>query len=126
MGKLTFYMEACESGSMFQGMIIPGVYAVSTSNPTEFSWGTYCGSDAVVNGKNLNTCLGDLFSVNWMEDSDAQDVTKESLSTQYNTVREKTTKSAVMQWSDTSFTSERQTETDRDRQRQTETDRQRQ
>merc|ERR1711894_472587 len=106
MGKLTFYMEACESGSMFQGMNIPGVYAVSASNPTESSWGTYCGSDAVVNGKNLNTCLGDLFSVNWMEDSDAQDVTKESLSTQYNTVREKTTKSAVMQWSDTSFTSD--------------------
>jgi len=104
--KLTFYMEACESGSMFQGMNIPGVYAVSASNPTESSWGTYCGSDAVVNGKNLNTCLGDLFSVNWMEDSDAQDVSKESLSTQYNTVREKTTKSAVMQWSDTSFTSD--------------------
>ena len=99
-------MEACESGSMFQGMNIPGVYAVSTSNPTESSWGTYCGSDAVVNGKNLNTCLGDLFSVNWMEDSVAEDVTKESPSTQYNTVREKTTKSAVMQWSDTSFTSD--------------------
>jgi len=104
--KLTFYLEACESGSMLQGMNIPGVYAVSASNPTQSSYGTYCGSQAVVNGRSLNTCLGDLFSVNWMEDSDAEDVTKESLQKQYTTVREKTSISQVMQWSDTSFTSD--------------------
>merc|ERR1739845_217315 len=85
--KLTFYLETCESGSMFQNMNIPGVYALSASNPTEFSWGTYCGSDAKVNGKSINSCLGDLFSVSWMEDADAQDVTQETLTEQFQTVK---------------------------------------
>lgn len=34
--------------------------------------GTYCPPDDKVNGKELNSCLGDLYSVNWMEDADAQ------------------------------------------------------
>merc|ERR1712100_768555 len=101
--KLVFYLETCESGSMFQGMTTPGVYALSASNPTESSWGTYCGSDAKVNGKSIGSCLGDLFSVNWMEDSDAVDITQEKLSDQFSTVKTKTDKSAVMQWGDLSF-----------------------
>merc|ERR1712166_637654 len=104
--KLTFYLETCESGSMFQGMTTPGVYALSASNPTESSWGTYCGSDAMGNGKSINSCLGDLLSVNWMEDSDAVDITSESLSDQFATVFKTTTKSAVMQWGDLSFQSD--------------------
>lgn len=105
--KLVFYLEACESGSMFQGMDIPGVYALSASNPTESSWGTYCGSDAKVNGKNIGSCLGDLFSVNWMEDSDSMDTTQESLDTQFATVKKLTTKSAVMQWGDVTYTDDK-------------------
>merc|ERR1712019_265425 len=104
--KLTFYLEACESGSMFQGMNVPGVYAVSAASPSESSYGCYCGSQAKVNGRSIGSCLGDLFSVNWMEDSDAKDLTKESLSTQFSIVKEKTAQSHVMQWSDTSFTSD--------------------
>jgi legumain len=102
--KLTFYLETCESGSMFEDMSIPGVYALSASNPTESSWGSYCGSEAKVNGVSINSCLGDLFSVNWMEDSDAMDTTQESLDAQFQTVKTKTTRSAVMQWGDTTFT----------------------
>merc|ERR1712019_32622 len=102
--KLVFYLETCESGSMFVDMNIPGVYALSAANPTESSWGTYCGSDAKVNGKSIGSCLGDLFSVNWMEDTDAQDTTKEDLETQFETVHKLTSKSDVMQWGDLSFT----------------------
>lgn len=103
--KLVFYMEACESGSMWQGFDVPNVYALSASNPTESSWGTYCGSDAKVNGKSIGSCLGDLFSVNWMEDTDSQDTTKEALQAQWQTVHDLTsTKSDVMQWGDLSFT----------------------
>jgi len=102
--KLVFYLETCESGSMFVDMDIPGVYALSAANPTESSWGTYCGSDAKVNGKSIGSCLGDLFSVNWMEDTDAQDTTKEDLETQFESVKKLTTKSEVMQWGDLSFT----------------------
>jgi len=104
--KLTFYMEACESGSMFQGMNIPGIYAVSAANAEESSWGCYCGSQAIVDGKPINSCLGDLFSVNWMENSDATDITQETLSAQFDIVKSKTNLSHVMQWSDTSFTSD--------------------
>jgi legumain len=102
--KLVFYLETCESGSMFVGMDIPNVYALSAANPSESSWGTYCGSDAKVNGKSIGSCLGDLFSVSWMEDTDAQDTTKEDLETQFTTVKQLTTKSEVMQWGDLSFT----------------------
>jgi hypothetical protein len=101
--KLTFYLETCESGSMFEGMSTPGVYALSASSPSESSWGTYCGADAMVNGKSINSCLGDLFSVNWMEDSDAEDITSESLADQFGVIKKTTDKSAVMQWGDVSF-----------------------
>merc|ERR1719230_691454 len=104
--KLTFYLEACESGSMFQNMNIPGVYGLSASNPTESSWGSYCGSEARVNGKSINSCLGDLFSVSWMEDSDAVDTTKESLTEQFTAVKQLTDRSEVMQWGDLSFGSD--------------------
>jgi len=104
--KLVFYLETCESGSMFVGMNISNLYALSAANPTESSWGTYCGSDANVNGKSIGSCLGDLFSVNWMEDTDAQDTTQEDLQAQFSTVKTLTTKSAVMQWGDLSFTSD--------------------
>lgn len=104
--KLTFYLEACESGSMLQGMNIPGLYAVSAANAHESSYGTYCGAAAMVNGKNIGSCLGDLFSVNWMEDSDAKDITKESLQTQFDIVQKKTAQSHVLAWSDTTFTSD--------------------
>jgi legumain len=79
--ELVFYLEACESGSMFDG-ILPSninIYAVTAANPFESSWGTYCPPDDMVNGVEINSCLGDLFSVNWMEDSDKANIQKETL-----------------------------------------------
>ena len=40
-----------------------------------------------VHGKSLGVCLGDLFSIKWMEDTDAADETKETLSEQFVAVR---------------------------------------
>merc|ERR1711972_403751 len=94
--KLVFYLETCESGSMFQGLSTPGVYAVSAAGPSESSW-----------GKDIGSCLGDLFSVSWMEDSDAKDITTESLEDQFETVKTATSKSKVMQWGDLSFQSDK-------------------
>lgn len=102
--KLTMYLETCESGSMFEDMNIPNLYAVSAANPTESSWGSYCGSEAMVNGKSIGSCLGDLFSVNWMEDAEAADTTVETLDSEYQLLKTKTTRSAVMQWGDVTFT----------------------
>jgi len=108
--KLTFYLETCESGSMFEGLSTPGVYALSAASPSESSWGTYCGSDAMVDGMSIGSCLGDLFSVNWMEDSDVKDLTSETLQDQADIVTTKTDKSAVMQWGDLSFQTDKVSE----------------
>ncbi len=103
--KLLFYLEACESGSMFEN-ILPediNVYAVTAANPSESSWGTFCPPDDVVNGKTLGTCLGDLFSVNWMEDTESTG-TGQTLETQFETIVTLTNKSHPMQYGDVSWT----------------------
>lgn len=81
--ELVFYLEACESGSMFQNILKDdiNVYAITAANAEESSWGTYCYPDDEVDGVHMNTCLGDLFSVVWMEDSDSHDISKETLET---------------------------------------------
>merc|ERR1712066_911879 len=104
--KLVFYLESCESGSMFEGMNIPNVYALSAANPKESSWGAYCGSAAKVNGKNVGSCLGDLFSVSWMEDSDKGALATETLKEQIARVTQLTNKSHVEAFGDKSFESE--------------------
>jgi len=104
---LVFYMEACESGSMFEGLISSniGVYVTTASNAVESSWGTYCPPDDMVNGKNINSCLGDLYSINWMENADEAGP-KETLQQQFDIVKQKTTMSHVMQYGDLTWTSE--------------------
>ena len=88
--ELTFYLEACESGSMFPNLNADvNIYAMTASNGSLSSWGAYCGSEAYVDGKNINSCLGDLFSINWMEDTEANDVSIETLEQQYETVKTK-------------------------------------
>ena len=109
--QLTFYMEACESGSMFPNLTSDGgIYAITASNATESSWASYCNSEAKVNGKKIHSCLGDLFSTNWMEDTDkaiaAGNMDSETLEDQFNTVRTETTRSPVQKFGDFTFMSE--------------------
>ena len=109
--QLTFYMEACESGSMFPSLTSDGgIYGVTASNATQSSWASYCGSEATVNGTAIGSCLGDLFSTNWMEDTDAaiqsKSMDSETLSTQYDTVKTETTRSPVLKFGDFSFNNE--------------------
>ena len=61
--ELVFYLEACESGSMFKNLPADmGIFATTAANATQSSWGTYCpgyGSAAtadVVDGVELHTC----------------------------------------------------------------------
>uniref|UniRef100_A0A915EV22 legumain n=1 Tax=Ditylenchus dipsaci TaxID=166011 RepID=A0A915EV22_9BILA len=82
--KLTFYLEACEAGSMFQGKILPAdfeVFAMTASNPEEPSYGCYC------EDHKIGTCVGDLFSVNWMADSEKHNTNSETIKDQYETVK---------------------------------------
>jgi hypothetical protein len=41
--ELVFYLEACESGSMFKGLLEEdlGVYAITAANENESSWGEF-------------------------------------------------------------------------------------
>jgi len=97
--QLVFYLETCESGSMFEGLLpreLP-VYAVTAANAEESSWGTYCGEDAKVGDKTLETCLGDLFEVNWMADTEGHKG-KETLGQQFAAVKKATNKSHVMHY----------------------------
>jgi len=70
-GKLVFYLEACESGSMFTSLPANiSIYALSAAGTDESSWANYCSPDDVVANKSIGSCLGDTFSINWMENTD--------------------------------------------------------
>ena len=105
--ELVFYMEACESGSMFRNFPTDlNMYITTAANAHESSWGTYCPPQDVVDGKSLNTCVGDLYSVNWMQNADHTDLTKESLWAQFEKVKYLTKKSHVEQFGTLSMTSQ--------------------
>ncbi|CAN8320111.1 unnamed protein product [Cochlearia groenlandica] len=90
--SLVFYLEACESGSIFEGILPEGlnIYVTTASNAKESSWGTYCPGDDPSPPSEYETCLGDLYSVAWMEDSDKHNLQTESLHQQYELVKKRT------------------------------------
>ncbi|VDM09454.1 unnamed protein product [Wuchereria bancrofti] len=95
-GRLVFYMEACESGSMF-AKVLPkniDVYAVTAANSHESSWGCYC------DNKMKLPCLGDCFSINWIVNSEKEDLSRETLASQFEIVKQKTNTSHVMHYGD--------------------------
>jgi len=80
---------------MFSGSLPKdiSIYATTASNPKESSWGTYCsvlGHESYVDGKDLQTCLGDLYSVNWMENVEQNPSMVETLLAQYMIVKNET------------------------------------
>lgn len=80
------------------------IYALSAANPKEPSFGTYCSPDDVIMGKHIGSCLGDLFSVKFIEDTEAMDIQTETLQSQFELIRLGTNLSHVMQWGDLSYT----------------------
>ena len=103
--ELVFYLEACESGSMFPDLP-PNAYATTAANAHESSWGTYCMPQDKVDGKSINSCLGDLYSVSWMEDADKR-TAGETMQGQFELVKARTNKSHVMSFvSEQSITAE--------------------
>uniref|UniRef100_A0A8C7TJ83 Legumain n=1 Tax=Oncorhynchus mykiss TaxID=8022 RepID=A0A8C7TJ83_ONCMY len=91
-GKLVFYIEACESGSMMTKLPADiDVYATTAANSHESSYACYYDDKR-------ETYLGDWYSVNWLEDSDVEDLSKETLIKQFKIVRSHTNTSHVMQF----------------------------
>ncbi|XP_044421391.1 vacuolar-processing enzyme isoform X1 [Triticum aestivum] len=99
--SLVIYVESCEAGTIFDGLLPRdiAVYATTASNSTEFSYAAYCPDDD--EPSEFHTCLGDLYSVAWMEDSEAHNMRVESLKEQLERVRNRTgTHSHVMEYGD--------------------------
>ncbi|KAA8541518.1 hypothetical protein F0562_022670 [Nyssa sinensis] len=90
--SIVFYLESCESGSMFEGLLSEdlNIYATTAANAVESSYGTYCPDDDPNVPPEYDTCLGDLYSVSWMEDSEKHDLRTETLEQQYKVVSRRT------------------------------------
>lgn len=94
--QMVFYIEACESGSMFPHLKSDiNVAAMTASNASLSSWAAYCSPEDTVNGVEIGSCLGDAFSVNWMEDTEEETISSETMQRQYNLVKTLTTQSPV-------------------------------
>ncbi|KAM0880577.1 hypothetical protein ACQ4PT_033478 [Festuca glaucescens] len=113
--KMVIYVEACESGSMFEG-IMPqdlNIYVSTAANAVESSWGTYCPGWNPPPPHEYLTCLGDVYSVSWMEDSETHNLKKEAIKDQYEAVKKRTsssnnlTGSHVMEYGDKTFKDEK-------------------
>ena len=101
--KFLLYIEACYSGSMFLNLPEDlNIMAVTAAHDKESSWGWYCADEAIIKGTYLDTCLGDEFSISWMEHVDNSD-RKENLEDQFNYLVKQVTKSHVSRYGDTSF-----------------------
>lgn len=91
-GSMVLYIEACESGSMFEGLLEEdlNIWAVTAANGKESSWGTYCPGQDPSPPPEFTTCLADLFSAAWMEDAEDSDACQETLQKQFDNVRLRT------------------------------------
>lgn len=99
--EMVFYIEACESGSMFPKLAAySNVYAMTASNEKVSSWAAYCNPHDSVKGKRVGACLGDLFSVNWMNDTESHITSTEKLDDQHLAVVSQTKKSPVCEFGD--------------------------
>jgi len=91
---MVIYIEACESGSMLEDLpSTMNIYATTAANAEESSYACYY-------DQKRHTYLGDVYSVVWMEDSDAEQIDKETLFQQYSVTKDKTNTSHVMEYGD--------------------------
>lgn len=93
--KMVLYIEACYSGSMFDALLPDNIeiFVTTAADPHESSYACYYDDD-------IGTYLGDVFSVNWMEDSDREQLDQESLNRQFEIVRTETKTSHVEEYGD--------------------------
>ncbi|XP_042447416.1 vacuolar-processing enzyme gamma-isozyme-like [Zingiber officinale] len=90
--SMVIYIEACDSGSIFEGFLPEklNIYATTAAMATESSYATYCPWTHPALPPGYSVCLGDLYSVSWLEDSDKNDMAKETLEQQYKKIKKRT------------------------------------
>ena len=97
--KFLFYVEACESGSMFYNHLLPTnlkIFATTASTPYESSY-------ACNYSPTMNAYLGDCYSVNWIGYTESVNVEQVSVEQEFEKVRSATTGSTVCAYGDTSL-----------------------
>ncbi|KAL3138308.1 hypothetical protein ABBQ32_006119 [Trebouxia sp. C0010 RCD-2024] len=94
---MVLYIEACEAGSMFEGLLNDSlnIYVTTAANAHESSWGTYCPGMHPSPPSEFTTCLGDLYSVSWMENSEHENLLKETLEKQFEAVKERVSRNGT-------------------------------
>lgn len=99
--ELVFYLEACESGSMFNNLIPSNwnIYVTTASNPYESSYACYYDNT-------YRAYLDDCYSINWMNSTDYANIKTMTLQQQFVAIKALTTQSHVCQYGDLSITSE--------------------
>ena len=87
--QILFYLEACESGSMFEDLAEDiSVLAFTASNATAPSFACYY-------DHSLETFLADVFSISWLDDSDSRNHQMERVLDQIEAVANKTSSFSV-------------------------------
>jgi len=99
--QLVFYLEACESGSMFDGQLSKksSVFATTASTPDQSSYAFYYNDT-------LSTYMADEYSIRWMQDSTANWDAYESLLKQFQNVAAIVKESQPQKYGDEKFANE--------------------
>lgn len=99
--QLVFYLEACESGSMFAGILsnTTNVFATTAATPDEPSYAYYYNDT-------LSTYMADEYSIRWMQDSTNNWDAYESLIEQFQDVAAIVNESQPQKYGDLSFDAE--------------------
>jgi len=99
--QLVFYLEACESGSMFDGLLSnkTSIFATTAANPSQPSYAYYYNDT-------LSTYMADEYSIRWMQDSTNNWDQYETLKQQYQDVAEIVKESQPQKYGDDSFDDE--------------------
>lgn len=99
--EMVIYMESCEAGSMFKGFEYKKQYKIlpiAAALHDELSYATYCPGDdgkssAIPNPAYVKACLGDLFTVSWLEYTESHDVSIQTIREQLDATTKRTSKS---------------------------------
>lgn len=97
--NMLFYLDTCESGSMFEG-ILPdniSIYATTSASSTEPAWNCFCETTIVA-------CIASEYSFGWTVDSDpGKDFGNETVEQQFLLVRNETLTSTAHEFGDLSI-----------------------
>jgi len=101
-GEMILYIEACESGSMFNGLLPKNisVWAATAADPFHSSYASDCGTSFE---NQALPCLGDLFSVEWMRDVESHDMERETWKEDWKFAEKHTNLSQVCEYGDDSL-----------------------